>query len=93
MKPRYTKRVREEAALICAIAASTPGLSCNYAEVRMLLGLPVYGSPGVRWGGTLESEAWRAICRTPAGARMTSLEIDMEAAQLIEDGWSPGDPL
>lgn len=85
---RFSKKTRDEAILICAIAASNPELSCSYDRIREALGLPAYGEPGVLWGKTLESAAWR-VC----GHHAISAENDAEAECLLRDGWSPGDPV
>jgi hypothetical protein len=82
---KYSKRNREQAALICAIAASTPDLNCNYAGVREGLGLPAYDKTSVVWGKTLESAAWRRAL----SLSISSQETDAEAEALIRTGWSP----
>lgn len=73
-------RVREEAALICAIAASTPDLHDAYRAVCDALGID-------RDGGSmsLALDAWDA-------ARPYSWsggERDAEAEALLRTGWSP----
>lgn len=89
MKPRYTKRVREEAALICAIAASGGGVGgglWSYVEIRRHLGIPDTSE-----SSDLASSAW-----TVTSFRYDdpfSPMRDAEAHSLIMDGWSPGDPL
>lgn len=91
MKPRYTKRVREEAALICAIAASggvfevfedLPGrYSCVYMTIYRSLGTPTTGSLSlaVRAYVTVTDELQCGWTR----------QVDAEAEALIRCGWSP----
>lgn len=78
MKPRYTKRVREEAALICAIAASTPGLSQDYAGVCSDAGFTIDGP-----SYDLAVAAWE-LCEF-----VWPSNVDAEAESLLRDGWSP----
>lgn len=86
MSKRISKRVREEAALICAIAASTPD-AWNYYNVQHHLGVS-------RKAASLAFEAWRAVySQRHRFAYDTIDKMDSEAAQLLEDGWSPGDSL
>lgn len=82
---RYSKKVREEAALICAIAASNPDLRSAYCEVRRDLGLPAYarnGQPG-DWRSSLERNAWLEAVSSQEP------NFDAEAEALIRTGWSP----
>lgn len=85
---RFSKKMREEAIMICAVAASTPWLTCNYRETRMSLGLPSYSQPGTAWGHTLESLAWRYVCQQQ-GCDHSTAEVDAEAEALLRTGWSP----
>lgn len=82
-----SKRAREQAALICAIAASNPDLTCSYDDVRISLGLPTHNHADRVWGKTLDSAAWRFVCRHSHG--QTNAEVDAEAEALIRTGWSP----
>jgi hypothetical protein len=75
-KPVYTKKVREEAALICAIAASTPDLAESYSAVASALGISV-----ARRSFYLALWAWD-LCQRGADA-------DSEAESLIRTGWTP----
>lgn len=86
---RISKKTRDEAILICAIAASNPDLSCNYDGVREALGLPLYDEAGAVWGKTPESAAWRECNHLDHNSQ----EVDAEAECLLRDGWSPGDPV
>lgn len=93
MKPRYTKRVREEAALICAIAASG-GVWCGdkrrrtYGDIHLWLGS---SDDAFR----LALDAWDNVKSRGCHRSMTNEEapwspgLDAEAAALLEDGWSP----
>jgi len=87
MKPRYSKRVREEAALICAIAASGGVYTEHgnrrtrvYAEVFRALGTPVAGALSLAVNAyALLSDVY------PTWTEIT----DAEAEALIRTGWSP----
>lgn len=83
MKP--TARIREQAALICQVAASTPCWS--FGEVALSLGLPVYGA-----AAKLAYLAWgRVNHATSDNMRPPESHRDAEAESLLRDGWSPGD--
>jgi hypothetical protein len=85
---KYSKRVREEAALICAIAASGGVLSppwrarvVFYSEIEYAL------STTGQHAKRLATAAWRyAMSRRPAP---WGREHDAEAEALIRTGWSP----
>lgn len=82
---RYTKRVREEAALICAIAASTPGYREAYGAVTRSLygdGVSTYGRPAF----DLALAAW---CECQYAWSDESGAVDAEAHALLMSGWSP----
>lgn len=84
MKPKYSKRVREEAALICAIAASTPRFGMVLSDVATALGIDANLDCGLSknlaceawWHPTLHEMAWAA-------------ERAAAAEQLIRTGWTP----
>ena len=74
---------RETAALICAIAASTPDMRDNYSSVCFHAGVDVAGP-----AANLAYDAWFKVHRqlgsdVPPGVR------DAEAEALIRSGWSP----
>lgn len=76
---RITKKVREQAWLICAIAASA-GEFVAYHDAFIGTGAP-------RCAYILAREAWAyAFART---ANCTSNEVDAEAAALLAEGWTP----
>ncbi len=89
---KYSKRDRKDAALICAIAAS--GGAWNRRERRRDIGNDEIGRavhaslPAME----LASEAFACVCDS-AGNELSLSEIDAEAALLIEEDWSPGDPV
>lgn len=86
MSKRISKRVREEAALICAVSASWPADRHDHD----------YLSIGIRLG---TSDAARclaadALCAveddgSPSGHRMWRREDDAEAEALLRTGWTP----
>jgi len=79
---KYTKALRDEAALICAIAASNPDLHESYGAVCRLLGIDI---PYDRYESLTESlafEAWQ-VCQYAD-------HPDAEAEALIRSGWNPG---
>jgi len=80
-RPRISKRVRDEAEMICAIAASNVDLS-NWYEVIVRDGLNVDETSYL-----LALRAWGEC--TYASLRV----IDAHAAALLAEGWCPGDPV
>lgn len=80
---RYSKKVREEAALICAIAASTPGLHCSYWAVRRAMG---WREPSR--AVELALDAWFHVDDEFGRPGINPL-TDAEAEALIRTGWSP----
>jgi hypothetical protein len=79
-------RTRERAAMICAIAASNPGI-WSYADTAHELGIGGLG-PAVY----LAWDAW-ATTRKAYRANWRSPMRDAEAESLLRSGWSPGDDL
>lgn len=76
---KISKKVREEAALICAIAASSPGHPL-YCMIERELGLSAKA-------GDLALRAW-----SRAGRGVKHFEwhhVDAEAEALLRTGWSP----
>lgn len=78
---KYSKKVREEAALICAIAASTPFAS--YVEIRQITGI------GSDRSVELANSAWKFVANAPCFWSVLSPLIDAEAESLIRCGWTP----
>lgn len=76
----YSQAERDEAILICAIAASTPGLEQNYRSVCYHLGIDITDRSSV-----LALRAWAET--SLAGI----YSPDAEAEALLQTGWSPGD--
>jgi hypothetical protein len=77
---RYSKRVREEAALICAIAASNSDMADSYGVVVINLGWarePAYG---------LAMKAWRHAFNSITGSRLGADTVDAEAEAMIRSG-------
>ena len=91
------EKVREEAAVICAIAASNPGLNQAYGSIVLALRGATRDSPSLRlairaWDAVtdrLMTEAWDATVGRPGRCD----HPDAEAEALLRSGWSPGDPL
>lgn len=87
---KISKRIREEAAMLCAIAASWPTSSVSVSHVSNLL----YGDPrgGIAW---LAVRAWDAAhtAYVRAGRNETdsnAMRDDYaEAECLLRTGWSP----
>ncbi len=75
---KYSKMDREVAALICAIAASTPGLHQDYDGVCAETGIDIWGGPA----RNLAIAAWER-CQYAQG------NPDAEAEALIRSGWLP----
>ena len=77
---KITKKVREEAWLICAIGASAEGFVCIY-EIQNALDIDSAGT---------ENLACHAY-HCPAAAKwpMFSSERYAEAAALLAEGWTP----
>lgn len=88
---RITKKAGEEAAMICAIAASTPDLDQSYTAIAEELDI----DDSIVWDGDdgvdvykdmsldLAFRAWRVTQWVPSP--------DAEAHALIMSGWSPED--
>lgn len=76
---RISKRVREQAAMICAIAASTPDLAESYDMV--VAHLDADRGPSL----DLAMCAWRRVDK----AAMDLANIDAEAEAMLRTGWSP----
>jgi hypothetical protein len=75
-KKKYTREERELAAVICAIAASTPDLNQSYSAVCWALDIdPDTGA------GELAFKAWNATQHAD--------HPDAEAEALIRTGWCP----
>lgn len=79
---RISKKVREEAALICAIAASNGQGFTSYIEIENDLGEVSQVALG------LAASAWLALGDVYGDGDATR---DAEAEALIRTGWSPGD--
>jgi hypothetical protein len=84
---RYSKRVREEAALICAIAASGGVyVGTRYSRVYA----EVFGRLGTGQASgclSLASVAYYRVMEALSGP--WTQEVDAEAEALIRTGWSP----
>jgi hypothetical protein len=86
---KIPKSTREQAAMICAIAASTPDLSEAYGAVCERLGIRTGADRAFRFvpvSYRLAMAAWRTSSRNRSGA-----EADAEAEALLRCGWSPGE--
>lgn len=77
---KYSKKVREEAAMICSIAASNEDYSQAYASVDCDLPVRTSGE-----AYRLAMAAWRLAFKGNADL------CDAEAEALIRTGWSPED--
>lgn len=83
---RITKKVRDEAALICAIGASNDDLCECYSAIASRLGIPaqdLFGDDAYR----LALAAWDAAY--VRGATTPGFEVDAEAEALLRTGWLP----
>lgn len=86
---RYTKRVRDEAAMICSIAACTPKCALVFRDIAYALGLPVEGRDSHEFSAlTLACKAWWHPINAGAGACWDAQRA-AGAEQLIRTGWSP----
>jgi hypothetical protein len=82
VKPRISKRVRDEAALICAVCASGDLFTWDAAT---LLGLP-------KTPERLGDSAFRVVFYALRGrAKFDGPSTYAEAEALLRCGWSPGD--
>ncbi len=94
MKP--SARVREEAALIASVMASTPDVYAQYQFVSESLGLDRSNERELAGGGYgkdtvaewLAIQAWSYAYRRLQADNQT---LDAEAESLLRSGWSPGD--
>ena len=87
---RISKRTREQAWLICAIAASQPKNGLGLSDVATELDTPVTWVRCGRLGAFLIAhEARVAVEDRVAGIRYE--ESCAEAEALLRCGWSPGD--
>lgn len=78
-----TKHIREQAALICAIAASSPDEWFSTIEIGL-------GEDGwCRASHELAVAAWREASRRWPKAGTCKSVIDAEAEALLRTGWSP----
>jgi hypothetical protein len=82
---KISKKVRDEAILICLCAASNTRAGEYYGIIATRLGLgagkPLYAACAAMAAvdGILPTEGYR--------------HVDAEAAALLADGWCPGDPV
>lgn len=81
---KYSRKDREQATLICAIAASTPGMDQAYGEVGHGLGIiRTNDRPQAGWSNAMD-------LALAAWSRCISTEHpDAEAEALIHTGWTP----
>ena len=79
MSKRISKRVREEAALLCAIEASNPELAEAYILVALHLG----------WNASFSDAYDLAIAAWERCSPRPRPDVDAEAEALIRSGWSP----
>ena len=84
VKKKISKRTREQAALVCAIAASTPSFTESYTMVLLCADI-------TREAYDLAFEAWDAascgIPYLPDGD--ANPIVDAEAEAMLRTGWSP----
>lgn len=83
---KISKKVREEAAVICAIAASNSDLHDAYGVVQRELGGRRHNS-----AERLAINAWSKVFS--AAADVSAPLVDAEAEALLRTGWCPGDEL
>jgi hypothetical protein len=82
MSKRYSKRVRERAATICAIAAAMPDFHESYSHICYVVGWEIgYDDPAF----ALAMAAWVHV----SGSNYGGPHWDAEAEALIRTGWSP----
>lgn len=74
--------VREEAALICAVAASTPIFNLLLVCARLRISRQSASAK-------LAYAAWTFALHADPRARLRDHELDAEAEALIRCGWSP----
>lgn len=79
-----TKRVREDAAMICAIAASNPEFDGHFFLVATAIGIELFSEAEY-----LASLAWWKEWIPPG--RECEHAANCESLLLLRSGWSPGD--
>lgn len=86
----FTPRDREQAILICSVAASNPDLTEDYDTTANLLGLLALEDEfGETVALDLALDAWTEVAK---GRRQTAdpdPEVDAEAECLLREGWCP----
>ena len=80
---RYSKKDREDAALICQIMASTPDVGIMYSFVTESIGARR------RSGIGLALDAWNEAARRSNGAYHSTPNFILEAECLLRTGWCP----
>ena len=90
MKRVITKRLREQAALICAVMASTPEVFSDYRSVGETIGADestwdvYYGLAISTW-----HHAYRTCYRKDRNGDWTNEILDAEAESLLRTGFVP----
>ncbi|MBP9863395.1 MAG: hypothetical protein KBD62_35950 [Kofleriaceae bacterium] len=84
---KFSKQVREEAAVLCMISAGTQYSISGAANA--IDALPESEALAVRTRMDVSAWAWRARAAWSMDYDATCIE----AAALLRDGWSPGDPI
>lgn len=90
---KISKKTREEAALICAVAASNEASfpPCPYySDVANALGLDYSQDGWSRDSVMLAVDAWQHVLSNTTGAWRWRREHDAEAECLLRTGWTPG---
>jgi molybdopterin/thiamine biosynthesis adenylyltransferase len=83
---KITKRIREEAALICAIAACEPASQHGVRGWRAYYDCIASDLDVMSESQTLALAAWRHAC--PLSVQWTP-EMDAEAEAMLRTGWQP----
>lgn len=83
MKTGYTKQDRDDAWLICAIAACEVGYG-NYLRIAQDIGA---SSKALKLALKLAYQVWHEVCDLSNFS--IPKWVDAEAAQLIAEGWEP----
>lgn len=94
MSEPISKRTREQAALICAIASSG-GVRMRHAGLRRMVWSTAYYDIARRLGIPIESQSYAVAVAAWADARNSfpdcpwHRECDAEAESLLRTGWTP----
>jgi len=83
---KITRKIRNEAIMICELAGNDRVELATYERCRWAI-FATFESL------SLADAAFDAVSTSPGAHTMGFCNNDLEAAALLRDGWSPGDPV